>query len=78
MQVGTGGSGGALGNVTNLPTRLYTSGTLIINRVVPEAKDIEKKLAYNPLILPDGIKPSSDPVLLYRPVVYAVSVGRRQ
>ena len=57
---------------------LVELGTLIINRVVPEAKDIEKKLAYNPLILPDGIKPSNDPVLLYRPVVYAVSVGRRQ
>ncbi len=53
-------------------------GTLSITRVVPDAKEIEKKLAYNPLILPDGIKPSNDPVLLYRPVVYAVSVGRRQ
>ena len=58
--------------------QLVELGTLIINRVVPDAKDIEKKLAYNPLILPDGIKPSNDPVLLYRPVVYAVSVGRRQ
>ena len=58
--------------------KLVELGTLIINRVVPEAKDIEKKLAYNPLILPDGIKPSNDPVLLYRPVAYAVSVGRRQ
>lgn len=53
-------------------------GTLSITRVVPDAKDIEKKLAYNPLILPDGIKPSNDPVLLFRPVAYAVSVGRRQ
>lgn len=41
-------------------------------------ENIEKKLAYKPLILPDGIKPSNDPVLLYRPVVYAVSAGRRQ
>ena len=58
--------------------KLVELGTLIINRVVPGATDIEKKLAYNPLMLPDGIKPSNDPVLLYRPVVYAVSVGRRQ
>ncbi len=73
------------GDVVNDPTvvwpadrRVVELGTLSITRVVPEAKEIEKKLAYNPLILPDGIKPSSDPVLLYRPVVYAVSVGRRQ
>lgn len=72
-------------DVVNDPTvvwpaerKLVELGTLSITRAVPEAKDIEKKLAYNPLILPDGIKPSSDPVLLYRPVVYAVSVGRRQ
>ncbi len=58
--------------------KLVELGTLSITRVVPEAKEIEKKLAYNPLILPDGIKPSNDPVLLYRPVVYAVSAGRRQ
>lgn len=72
-------------DVVNDPTvvwpadrRVVELGTLSLTRVVPEAKDIEKKLAYNPLILPDGIKPSNDPVLLYRPVVYAVSVGRRQ
>ncbi len=58
--------------------KLVELGTLIINRVVPDAKDIEKKLAFNPLNLPDGIKPSNDPTLLYRPIVYAVSVGRRQ
>ena len=58
--------------------KLVELGTLSITRVVADGKDIEKKLAYNPLILPEGIKPSNDPVLLYRPVVYAVSVGRRQ
>ena len=72
-------------DVINDPTVVWPAdrevvelGTLIINRVVPDAKEIEKKLAFNPLILPEGIKPSNDPVLLYRPVVYAVSVGRRQ
>jgi len=29
------------------------------------------------LILPDGITPSNDPVLLARPGAYAVSVSRR-
>ncbi len=72
-------------DVINDPTVVWPAdrkvvelGTLIINRVVPDARDIEKKLAFNPLILPDGIKPSNDPVLLFRPAVYAVSVGRRQ
>jgi catalase len=58
--------------------KLVELGTLSITRVVAEGKEIENKLAYNPLMLPEGIKPSNDPVLLYRPVVYAVSAGRRQ
>jgi catalase len=37
----------------------------------------EKALAFNPLILLDGIAPSADPVLLARPGAYAVSVGRK-
>lgn len=58
--------------------RLVELGTLSITRVVPDAKEIERKLAYNPLALPDGIRPSDDPVLLFRPAAYAVSAGRRQ
>jgi catalase len=45
--------------------------------MAPESKALEKKLAFNPLLLPDGIAPSADPVLLSRPIAYAVSVGRR-
>ena len=52
-------------------------GVLSLNKVVPDSKASEKKLAFNPLLLTDGIAPSADPVLLSRPIAYAVSVGRR-
>lgn len=75
----------APGDVVDDPTvvwpddrRLVELGMLTITRVVPEAKDVERKLAYNPLILPDGIKPSNDPILLFRPAAYAASAVRRQ
>lgn len=32
---------------------------------------------YNPLVLPKGIGPSEDPILLARPAPYAVSLSRR-
>ena len=35
------------------------------------------KITFNPLVLPKGMKPSADPVLLARPAPYAVSLGRR-
>ena len=34
-------------------------------------------LMFNPLVLPDGIEPSDDPVLHARPAAYGVSFGRR-
>jgi catalase len=52
-------------------------GILSLNAVSPDSAAAEKTLAFNPLILVDGIAPSADPVLLSRPVAYAVSVGRR-
>lgn len=58
--------------------RLVELGMLVVTRVVPEAKEIEAKLAYDPLALPDGIRPSRDPVLLFRPAAYAASAARRQ
>ncbi len=52
-------------------------GTLTLSKPVANGKQEEKALAFNPLILPDGISPSSDPILLARPLAYAVSVGQR-
>ncbi len=52
-------------------------GVLSLDQMVQDNKAAEAKLAFNPLLLPDGIAPSADPVLLSRPIAYAVSLGRR-
>lgn len=52
-------------------------GILTLNAVMADSAKVEKTLAFNPLILTDGIAPSKDPILLARPAAYGVSVGRR-
>lgn len=52
-------------------------GVLSIKEKVADNAAAEKSLAFNPLILVDGIAPSDDPVLLARPAAYAISVSRR-
>lgn len=56
---------------------LVELGTLVLEKAVPDSAAEEKQLAFNPLLLPEGIAPSDDPVLRFRPIVYAVSYGRR-
>lgn len=52
-------------------------GIISLQAPVADNAAAEKSLAFNPLILVDGIAPSDDPVLLARPGAYAVSVARR-
>lgn len=52
-------------------------GVLALKAAVENGREVEKSVMFNPLILPDGIAPSNDPVLLARPAAYAVSYGRR-
>ncbi|OAJ69905.1 catalase [Methylobacillus sp. MM3] len=52
-------------------------GVLTIKSAVANSQEAERSLMFNPLVLPDGIAPSNDPVLLARPGAYAVSYGRR-
>lgn len=52
-------------------------GVLTLKSVADDSAAVEKKLAFNPLILTDGIAPSNDPILMARPAAYAISVGRR-
>ena len=52
-------------------------GIMTLDAVAPDSSAAEKKLAFNPLLLVDGIAPSKDPILLARPVAYSVSVVRR-
>ncbi len=52
-------------------------GIMSLDKTVANSAAEEKKLTFNPLTLVDGITPSADPILLSRPIAYAVSVGRR-
>jgi catalase len=71
-------------DVVNDPTvvwpndrKLVELGIISLKAPVADNAAAEKTLAFNPLILLDGIAPSEDPVLLARPGAYAVSVGRK-
>jgi len=71
-------------DVVNDPTviwpndrKLVELGVISLEAPVADNAAAEKTLAFNPLILLDGIAPSEDPVLLARPGAYAVSVGRK-
>lgn len=57
--------------------KLVELGIIRLQAPVPDNAAAEKSLAFNPLILVDGIAPGKDPILLARPGAYAVSVGRR-
>jgi catalase len=72
------------GDVINDPTAVWSEnnskvelGILTLKAVVADSQQMEKTLMFNPLVLPDGITPSDDPILLARPSAYAVSYGRR-
>ncbi len=56
---------------------VVTAGRLVIDRVEPAAGGACDRVTFNPLVLPDCIKPSADPTLLARPALYALSLGRR-
>ena len=57
--------------------KLVELGVISLEAPVADNAAAEKALAFNPLILVDGIAPTNDPVLLARPGAYAVSVSRR-
>lgn len=53
-------------------------GTLTIDRVDGEARGACRDLNFDPLVLPDGIEPSDDPLLSARSAVYSQSFRRRE
>lgn len=72
------------GDVINDPTAVWPDsrpqielGVLSLKAVAADSAAVEKTLAFNPLILTDGIAPSDDAILRARPAAYAISVGRR-
>jgi catalase len=52
-------------------------GTLSLTATEPDQVKEQKAILYNPLSLPAGIEPSTDPVLLARPPAYAISFTQR-
>ena len=71
------------GDVVNDATVPLPANRKVVNagRLVIEKLDLTgascDKITFNPLVLPKGVAPSDDPVLMARPGAYAVSLGRR-
>ncbi|OYO28040.1 catalase family peroxidase [Janthinobacterium sp. PC23-8] len=55
-----------------------TIGTLTLAHAEPQASGPCRDLNFDPLILPDGIKGSDDPILRARSAAYSVSFNRRE
>lgn len=54
-----------------------TLGTLKVTSVAEDAGGACLTLTFNPMIMPEGIKPSADPMLAARAAPYAISLSRR-
>jgi catalase len=52
-------------------------GRLTVKSVSADATGPCLTITYNPIVLPKGVEPSSDPMLAARAAPYAVSLGRR-
>jgi catalase len=57
--------------------RSINAGTLVLNRTEPQDSGECRDINYDPLVLPDGIAGSDDPLLATRSAVYANSYLRR-
>jgi catalase len=65
--------------VTPLPDgrRKVSLGRLTVNAVAPDNGGACLNITFNPVVLPKGVEPSADPMLLARAAPYAVGLGRR-
>ena len=75
---------GEAGDPETDPTKLWPSdrkefkaGTLTITGATPQEGAECKNINYDPLVMSDGIAPTTDPVLLFRSPAYAVSFVKR-
>lgn len=57
--------------------RTIDAGTITVSAVQTEAPGNARDINFDPLVLPDGIAPSDDPLLAARSAVYARSFTRR-
>jgi catalase len=53
-------------------------GSLSLNKIAPNNDELQKSLAFSPIILTNGITLSDDPLPLLRSAVYALSVAHRR
>lgn len=53
-------------------------GTISVTRIAPNNEQLQKSLAFSPIILTNGITLSDDPLPLLRNSVYALSVAHRR
>jgi len=53
------------------------AGTVVLERSAPQSEGICRDVNFDPTVLPDGIRPSNDPLLAARSAAYAVSYQRR-
>ncbi|MCG5072567.1 catalase family peroxidase [Paraburkholderia tagetis] len=74
----------APGDPTNDATRQWPAGreqidagTLVLRRATPQREGACRDVNYDPTILPNGLKPSDDPLLAARSAAYSVSFNRR-
>ena len=74
----------AQGDPTNDATQQWPAnreqidaGTLVLRRAEPQSDGMCRDVNYDPTILPDGLKPSNDPLLAARSAAYSVSFNRR-
>ncbi len=57
--------------------RQVDAGTLVVESAEPQDRGNCRDINYDPLVLPDGIQASDDPILSARSAAYAVSFNRR-
>ena len=57
--------------------RVIDAGTLVITSVATEAAGNARDINFDPLVLPEGIEPTDDPLLSPRSAVYAASYRLR-
>jgi catalase len=54
------------------------AGTLTIDHIESDDRSLARDINFDPLVLPDGIAPSDDPILSTRSAAYSVSFTRRE
>jgi catalase len=52
-------------------------GVLKVTSVSPDAGGDCAAITFNPMVLPEGVEPSADPMITARVAPYSVGLGRR-